>query len=365
MNRAAIRAGVVGGILGGVVMAGWLMFILWLTGTGFWTLLNLITNTVWRAAPLGAKFSVPALVIGLAVHVMMSALFGVLIAAAAWRLPGPRSLVIAGGALFGAVLWAVMQYGIWRAVDPAAAQVITPWVFVIAHLMFGMLAAATAAIVIPDEEAAPAAGRHAVRDAGPIPGTAPSSQQAGMTAPGIAPVPHWRVLTASNDSGMQTVTRTSGGLGMVTDEPAARGGTGTALTPLETVIGALCGDTGVTFARAAREVGFGYDGIDFEAAFTVAPGGQDGEPGVRSFFETVRVQARVRATQPEASLADVARIAERCCPVRNLLADAGVAVEMTWTAVPPEAFSREIPGAPGPRRWSVGWPQPGSGSRLR
>jgi uncharacterized OsmC-like protein len=342
MNRASIRSGIVGGILGGVVMAIWLMFILWLTGTGFWTLLNLITNTVWRATPLSPTFGGPALVIGLAVHVMMSVLFGVLIAAAAWRLPGARSLVIAGGALFAAVLWAVMQYGIWRAADPAAARVITPWVFAVAHLIFGMLAASTAAIVIPDEVTASAVGRHAVRDAGRGPGMAWSGQRPGMTTPEIGPVPYRRALKARNDGGTRTITGSiSSGLGMVTDEPAASGGTAIGLSPLETVIGALCGSVGVTFGEAAREVGLGYDGIGFEASFTVHPGGLAGEPAPRSRFETVRVLARVHAAEPDAWLPDVARITERRCPVRNLLADAGVAVEMTWTADPPEAPSPE------------------------
>jgi uncharacterized OsmC-like protein len=331
------------------------MFSLWLTGTGFWTLLNLITNTVWRAAPLSARFSVLALVIGLAVHVMMSVLFGVLIAVAAWRLPGARSLVIAGGALFAAVLWAVMQYGIWRAVDPAAAGVITPWVFAVAHLIFGMLAASAAAIVIPDVEAAPAGGRHAMRDAEHIPGPAPSSRQAAMITPGS--VPHWRTLTARNEGSTRTVICTSGGPGMVTDEPAASGETGTTLTPLETVIGALCGCAGVTFARAAHEAGFGYDGIDFEASFTVDHRGLAGEQGGRPHFGAVRVQAWVRAAEPDAWLEDVARITERRSPVRNLLADAGVAVEMAWTAVPPEVPLPELPEPPAawrrplPSRW--------------
>ena len=65
MVKAALRAGAIGGILGGVMMAVWLMFILWLTGTGFWTLLNLSANTFWRAAPLSPKFSLPAVIIGL------------------------------------------------------------------------------------------------------------------------------------------------------------------------------------------------------------------------------------------------------------------------------------------------------------
>jgi hypothetical protein len=158
----AIRAGAVAGMAGGAVMAMWSMVVLWWTGTGFWTPLNLIAYTVWRSAPLDARFSAPALVIGLAVHMMMAVLFGTLIAVAAQRMPAARSLVIAGGALFGAALWAVMQYGIWRAVDAAAAQDFTWWVFTVAHLMFGMVAAAMAAIVIPDLDTAPAPGRHAL-----------------------------------------------------------------------------------------------------------------------------------------------------------------------------------------------------------
>src|SRR5262249_29171989 len=77
---------------------------------------------VWRAALLDGTFNAPALVIGMAVHMMMAMLFGTLIAAAAYRLPAARSLVIAGGMLFTAGLWAVMQYGIWRAIPGRRAQ---------------------------------------------------------------------------------------------------------------------------------------------------------------------------------------------------------------------------------------------------
>ena len=50
-------------------------------------------------------------------------------------------------------------------------------------------------------------------------------------------------------------------------------------------------------------------------------------------LQTVSVQARVRGAQPDAWLIDVGRLTERRSPVRNMLADAGVKVEMTWTAV--------------------------------
>jgi hypothetical protein len=152
MNARVVRAGVAGGIAGGMVMAVFSMIMLRLAGSGFWKPLNLIAHTFWRAAPLDGRFSAGALVIGMVVHMMMAMLFGTLIAAAAYRLPAARSLVIAGGMLFAALLWAVMQYGIWRAIDAAAAQAFTPWVFAIAHLLFGMMAAAFAAMWIPDAD---------------------------------------------------------------------------------------------------------------------------------------------------------------------------------------------------------------------
>jgi uncharacterized OsmC-like protein len=391
MGRAALRAGAIGGILGGVMMAVWLMFILWLVGTGFWTLLNLIANTFWRGSPLGDTFSWQAVIIGLVVHVLMSILFGSLIAIAAWWLPWPRSLIIAGGALFGPALWLVMQYGIWRAADPAAAQVITPWVFAVAHLIFGVLAAATAAIVVSDEKAAarrrradPEPEGQEVQSAwaparpeadsaraqtlaspmtfsspmtlgGPTALDRPASlggpasrggPPPNPTMPGHGPVRHRRLLTARNDAGLRTVVYTSGGPGMVTDEPVRSGGSGTALTPLETVLGALCGSTGATLATVAREAGFGYDGATFEASFTLDPRGLAAQAGARTYFRTVRVEIQVRAAQPGPRLADVARATEQRCPVRNLLADAGVTVDMIWTVASPQAPAPEVPETP-------------------
>jgi hypothetical protein len=166
MNTKILRAGVAGGMAGGALMAMLSMIMLWLAGSGFWTPLNLIAHTFWRSAPLDGRFSVAALATGMAVHLTMAMLFGTVIAAAAVRLPASRSLVIAAGMLFTASLWAVMQYGIWRAVDATAARDFTPWVFAVAHLMFGMLAAMFAGIVIEDADPPP---RHALprQPAGP------------------------------------------------------------------------------------------------------------------------------------------------------------------------------------------------------
>jgi hypothetical protein len=152
VNAKVVWAGITGGIAGGMMLAAFSLIAMWLAGSGFWTPLNLIAHTFWRAAPLDGRFTPAALVIGMAVHMMMAMLVGTLIAAAAYRVPAARSLVIAGGMLFAALLWAVMQYGIWRAVDATAAQAFTAWVFAVAHLLFGMLVAAFAAVGISDAD---------------------------------------------------------------------------------------------------------------------------------------------------------------------------------------------------------------------
>lgn len=59
--------------------------------------------------------------------------------------------MIAAGTVLSALVWAVMQYGVWRAVDPAASTAFTPWVLAVAHLMFGMIAATLAGLVVEDD----------------------------------------------------------------------------------------------------------------------------------------------------------------------------------------------------------------------
>ncbi|WP_419993523.1 hypothetical protein [Streptomyces boninensis] len=158
----AIRSGVIGGILGGLAMAAWAMVLLGLTGSGWLTPLNLIAHTWWRDAPLDGAVSLPAILIGLVTHVLVAMFFGILIATLAFRFTRARSLVIAAGTLMASGIWIVMQFGIWHAIDPVAAAGFTPWIMATAHLLFGMMAAFGAGIVVRDEEA-----RAAVHPAAP------------------------------------------------------------------------------------------------------------------------------------------------------------------------------------------------------
>ncbi|GAB3394169.1 hypothetical protein [Amycolatopsis echigonensis] len=144
MNSEALKRGAVAGMIGGVVMAMWSMIVLAVTGSGFWTPLNLIAHTVWRSAPLGASFSVGALVIGLVIHMMMSMILGMVLAAAIAGVAPLRrnqAVLAMAGMVVGLVVWLIMQYGVWKVVDAEAARAFTPWVFAVGHLMYGAVTA--------------------------------------------------------------------------------------------------------------------------------------------------------------------------------------------------------------------------------
>lgn len=121
---------------------------------------------------------------------------------------------------------------------------------------------------------------------------------------------------------------------IVTDEPIAHGGTSEGASPLQTVLGALCGCEAVTFNRTAADLDFSYEGIEFEGEFTIDIRGRMGVAEVRPHFQTIRVQATVTTDESEERLAEVVEETERRCPVFNLVVDAGVKTQMLWVRRP-------------------------------
>jgi uncharacterized OsmC-like protein len=121
----------------------------------------------------------------------------------------------------------------------------------------------------------------------------------------------------------------------VTDEPIAHGGSGEGPSPLQTVLGALCGCESITFHRTATEMEFAYDSIDFDAAFTIDIRGRLGQKGTRQHFQTVKVQAVVTTAETVERLREVVEETEARCPVFNLINDAGVKLEVSWVRQAP------------------------------
>ena len=111
------------------------------------------------------------------------------------------------------------------------------------------------------------------------------------------PIIRRKKVSVSNDGSMMAV-HDYGEYGHgVTDEPIAHGGTGEGPSPLQAVLGALCGCESVTFNRTSKDMGFSYSGIDFEAEFTIDIRGRLGMRGVRQHFQTVRVQSIVKTDE--------------------------------------------------------------------
>jgi uncharacterized OsmC-like protein len=120
----------------------------------------------------------------------------------------------------------------------------------------------------------------------------------------------------------------------VTDEPVVAGGTGSGPTPLQSVLGALCGCEAVTFRRTATEFEFTYSRIDFAAACTIDIRGRSGDRSVRPHFQTVRLSATVVTDEPQEALDRLVEEVEARCPVLNLMKDAGVRLDIRWTVDP-------------------------------
>jgi len=153
----------------------------------------------------------------------------------------------------------------------------------------------------------------------------------------LSPIPEdfirRKTLTAQSPGTMKTVIDYGEfGIG-VTDEPAAHGGESAGPSPLQAVLGALCGCEAVTFRRTSKEMEFEYDRLEFEAAFTIDIRGRMGDRTVRPHFQTVKLLISVVTSHTEEELAAVIEETEARCPVMNLLIDAGVGVDVKWQRV--------------------------------
>jgi len=150
------------------------------------------------------------------------------------------------------------------------------------------------------------------------------------------PVVRRKVLSAVNDASLATKVNFGEYGDFTFDEPSAHGGSDLGPSPLQGVLGALCGCEAVTFGRTARDMDFSYAGIQFDAAFTIDIRGRQGMRGVVPHFQSVKVEARVTTEETDDRLADVVEETEARCPVYNLIKDAGVRVDMVWIRCAPE-----------------------------
>lgn len=136
-----VVVGAISGLVAGLVMAVWVMAVMAAFGAGVLAPLNIIAHLVVRDVPLDDTFSWTGLLVGGAVHLALSVLFGVLFWVALRQPPKYRSLqgkaLVFAGFLFGLLLWLVDHVLLWPLIDPAGAGAFTIWVSFFGHVLYG------------------------------------------------------------------------------------------------------------------------------------------------------------------------------------------------------------------------------------
>jgi len=142
----------IAGLIGGVVMAGFLMLSFGMQGRGYWTPINAIGATLPAYRPPSSLATIPvvfggASVAGLVIHLIMSTLwglaYGVIIAAFVPR----RIRSFAWETLYaigwGAMLWVFSGLRLFtQGLAPVMVQILSPtWEFFVAHLLYALTTA--------------------------------------------------------------------------------------------------------------------------------------------------------------------------------------------------------------------------------
>ena len=144
------------------------------------------------------------------------------------------------------------------------------------------------------------------------------------------PIIRKKILSAKNEASCKTVINFGDyGYGIL-DEPKEHGGSGKGPSPLQGVLGSLCGCESVTFHRTAKEMEFKYRQLEFSAEFTIDIRGRLGVRGVVPHFKTVRMEVLVDTKESEERLLEVVNETESRCPVYNLIKDSGVNIQTQW-----------------------------------
>lgn len=123
------------------------------------------------------------------------------------------------------------------------------------------------------------------------------------------------------------------------DEPQELGGSNRGPTPLESVLGALCGCTAMIVHIMKREMRFEFESlrcdadgvIDVRRAEMKRTGKKYSEvEPIAHHFHQVRQRIYIATQEDDERLAELARQVARLCPVSRLLEDAGVDFEVQW-----------------------------------
>jgi hypothetical protein len=135
------KAGIVGGVLGGLAMIPIALVYGVLSGHGVWYPVNLIAATAlrnWQSASTSqlTQFSAIGLVVGLGIHLVVSVLLGLTFAI---LLPTLPKSPLFWAFVVGPVLWAGATYAALPLLNPVMAQYIDWPSFITANIVYSLV----------------------------------------------------------------------------------------------------------------------------------------------------------------------------------------------------------------------------------
>src|SRR5690625_2959275 len=120
-------------------------------------------------------------------------------------------------------------------------------------------------------------------------------------------------VTGEN-TGLKSVVK-AGKHEIIVDEAPQMGGNNEGPNPLQYMLSALVGCGNVVAHLVAKEMKFDLQGLTFEASGEFDPRGFMGDPNVRTYFETVTVNVKVKTSESEERIKELQEKVEARCPV--------------------------------------------------
>lgn len=145
---SAVSAGAIGGIVGGLVIAAMGMLYGAASGRGLWALPNRIGGIVLGPRSRETEALGVSTVVGVLLHMLLSAVYGVLIVLIARNLTDAYVLT---GLIVGIVIWLANYYviGSFHAGSREVARLNPVPIALALHALFGAIAGAVARSLLP------------------------------------------------------------------------------------------------------------------------------------------------------------------------------------------------------------------------
>ncbi|WP_020006281.1 OsmC family protein [Salinicoccus albus] len=136
-------------------------------------------------------------------------------------------------------------------------------------------------------------------------------------------------ITATS-KGMQTAARSKNHQ-LIIDEPQQMGGEDEGADPLGTLLSSLAGCENAVANMVAEEIEFDLQGIEFDIRGEIDSDGMMGKKDVRPYFQSIKVNVRVKTSESEHRVKELQEIVDSRCPVFTTLQAANIEMDPNWT----------------------------------